>query len=361
VNPWFDLVAVGGTAATRARFRLAVLSGPFRLAPRTLVLLTHRSDWDVPVTTNIFWPGRMWARDPRLVFVARDDMFLPGFLGGYPPGVPRMAQRLVARVNVGEILRRAGLGLPIASAARARLADVALDTPSLALADLPDEVVDPFLARARRLGRAEPRTLADLDGPYLDLLWQTFEPPELPGLDGFWGRRRAQARRDFEALCEHVAGGGSLVLYPEGRPSPDGAVGPLQRGIELLVRRARPEALVPGGIAYDPLGRGRTRAYVSLGEPLEPAGVDVLAALRAQLPQTPGQIAAHAAVQGLDAESVELDGRPTAPGFRELLPDAVAAARVAPRALLERLDLELRSARGEAAETPAAAARPRRA
>jgi hypothetical protein len=358
VRPAFDLVALGGTAAAHARFRVRMLSGTFRLAPRTLLLVTHRSDWDVPLTTTIYRRGGMWRRDPRLVFVARDDMFLPGFLGGYPPGLPLAARRLLARVDVGTGLRLGGLALPIASAARTRLVDVALDDPSLPLAELPERVSAPFRARARRLGRGEPRTLGDLDGSHLDLLWRDYDRTDLPGLDGFWGRRRARARRDFEALCAHVAAGGSLAIYPEGRPSPDGAVGPLQRGLSLLIRRARPQALVAGGIAYDPLGRGRTRAYVALGPPLPP-GADVLAALRAQLPQTPGQIAAHAALHGLDPYRVELDDRPSEPRLRELLPDAVAAARAAPRALLERLDLELRSARGEAAETPAAAA-PRR-
>jgi 1-acyl-sn-glycerol-3-phosphate acyltransferase len=355
LRPAFDLVALGGSAASRARFHGRKLSGRFTNPPRTQQLVNHRSDWDITLTTNIYWPGRMWARDPRLVFVARDDMFLPGFLGGYPPGLPLAARRLLARVDVGRGLRLGRLALPVASAARARLADVALDDPALALAELPGDAVEPFLARARRLGRRAPRTLGELDGSYLDLLWRVYDRAELPGLDGFWGRRRARARRDFEALAAHVESGGSLTIYPEGRPSPDGAVGPLQRGSAVLIRRARPDALIVGGLAYDPLGRGRTRAYLALGPLLDP-GADVLAELRRQLPQTPGQIAAHAAVQGLDPYRVELDGRPTEPRLRELLPDAVAAARTAPRALLERLDRELRSARGEAAGTPAAAA-----
>jgi hypothetical protein len=351
VSIGFRLVALGGSAVTRVRFRVRYLGDPFRLEPRTLLLLTHRSDWDIPLTTNIYWPGRMWAYEPRLLFVARDDMFVPGFLGGYPPGLPLPLRRALARVDVGRGLGWARLALPIASATRARLADVRLDEPSLPLSAVRSE---PFVERARRLGRPLPRTLGDLDGAYLDLLWQQVEPAELPGLDGFWGRRRARARRDLEALVEWVRSGGSLALYPEGRPSPDGAIGPLQRGLELLIRRARPDALVAGGLAYDPLGRGRTRAYVALSERLDP-DADVLGALRRTMPLTAGQLAAHAFLHGAEPEP---DGRPADPRLHELLPEALGAARTAPRAVLERLDLELRSARGEgAAETPVAAGR----
>ncbi|HET7045695.1 MAG TPA: hypothetical protein VFI37_12665, partial [Gaiellaceae bacterium] len=133
-----------------------------------------------------------------------------------------------------------------------------------------------------------------------------------------------------------------------------GSIGPVQRGLGLLIRRARPEVLQPVALAYDPLGPGRTRAYVAVGAPFAPpargAEAEVLAAFRALLPLTPGQVAAHAAVQGIDPELVAAraldERRPAEPRLRELLPGAVAAAREAPRRVLERLDLEFRSARG---------------
>jgi hypothetical protein len=355
VRHGYHLLGLGGSAVTRARFRVRYLGAPFRLEPRTLLLLTHRSDWDIPLTTNVYWPGRMWSYDPRLLFVARDDMFLPGFLGGYPPGLPLPLRRALAGLDVGRGLAWARLALPVASATRARVADVRLDDPSLPLAAIP---AAPFLERARRLRRPAPRTLGALDGGYVDLLWQAFDRAELPGLEAFWARRQLRAARDFAALVEWVRGGGSLALYPEGRPSPDGAIGPLQRGLQALIRRARPDALVAGGLAYDPLGPGRTRAYLALGAPLDPAA-DVLAALRATLPQTAGQLAAHALLHGVAPEP---DARPAERRLAELLPQALAAARTAPPALLERLDRELRSARGDAgAEMPVAAARGRRA
>jgi hypothetical protein len=325
LNPAFHAIGLTVPAVTRLRFDLRVLTPRFELPPGSLLLVTHRSDWDVPVTANVYWAGRFWRRDPRLLFVARDDMFLPGFLGGYPPGLPRVVRRALSRINVGPALLRGGLGVPIASATRARLADVRLYDPSLVPTRDPER------------------------------LWASIEPDG--ELEAFWAHRAAQARRDFQRLVEHVRGGGCLALYPEGRPSPDGSIGPLQRGLDVLIRRARPEALVVGGIAYDPLGPGRTRAYLALTEPL-PADTDVLATMRATLPLTAGQLAAHELLHGVPPEP---DGRPADPRLAEQLPAARAAAARAPRALLERLDRELTSARGEGAETPATAARRRTA
>jgi 1-acyl-sn-glycerol-3-phosphate acyltransferase len=324
----FHTIGPAVSVIPRLRFDVRVLTPRFELPPRSLLLVTHRSDWDVPLTANVYWAGRFWRRDPRLLFVARDDMFLPGFLGGYPPGLPRLARRALGRINVGPALLRGDLGVPIASATRARLADVRLYDPSL---------VPP----------ADP-----------ERLWEVVERDDRPELAGFWAHRAAQARRDFRRLVEHVRGGGCLALYPEGRPSPDGAIGPLQRGLDVLIRRARPASIVVAGIAYDPLGPGRTRAYLALSPPLPP-DTDVLAAMRATLPLTAGQLAAHELLRGVEPAP---DGRPADPRLAAQLPAARSAANRAPRSVLERLDLELTSARGAAAPgTPARAAQRRTA
>ncbi|HET8605553.1 MAG TPA: hypothetical protein VFL66_00845 [Gaiellaceae bacterium] len=351
----FDLVALGGTALTRARFRVTLLGPRFELPPRSLILVTHRSDWDIPLTCNASRRGRFAAKP---VFVARDDLFLPGFLAGYPP-LPLPLRRALAGLDVGRVLRGQRLALPVASASRAQLVQVARELPSLPLDALPGDAVAAIRERARRLGGTEPRLLGDLlDGRYLDLLWRGWRRRDsLPGLDEFWARRQTVARRDFQALLDHVAGGGSLVVYPEGHPSPDGAIGPLERGLGVLVRRARPDALIPFGLAYDPLCRGRTRAYLAVGDPVPPAPREtertVLAALRRTMPLTAGQVAAHALLHGRDARSVAAEAlaeesRPREPRLAELLDEALAAAGVAPRHLLERLDLEFRSARAPA-------------
>ena len=157
-------------------------------------------------------------------------------------------------------------------------------------------------------------------------------------------------------------------MYPEGRPSPDGEIGPLQRGLKALVRRGRPEWIQPVGIAYDALVRGRTQAFVSFGEPFRPPSErveeTVLDRLKLAVPLTAGQVVATALVEGLQAGEAALDaafeearaeGRNVAPeleraaGRRRRLAEALRAARSTSRPELEFLAREYRSARERAA------------
>jgi len=165
-----------------------------------------------------------------------------------------------------------------------------------------------------------------------------------------------------------VRDGNVLIVFPEGRPSPHGEIGPIKPGIGALVRRGKPRAIRPLALAYDPLVRGRTRVHLALGEPVEPPEEDVegalIALLRITMPLTCGQVVAAWLQAGADADlhALERDlsdavavaqkeGRPvepdlaTAGGRRRRLTEALA---VAPRraADLPFLAREYASARG---------------
>ena len=161
-----------------------------------------------------------------------------------------------------------------------------------------------------------------LQGVYADLLWQPLSPEDTRSLEEFWSRRAAQAAGDFRALVEIVRGGNVLIVFPEGRPSPDGEIGPIRPGIGALVRRGKPRAIRPLALAYDPLVRGRTRVHLALGAPVEPPSGDVegalLSLLRATMPLTCGQVVAARLEAGADADLHALE--------RDLA-DAVAVAR----------------------------------
>ena len=200
-------------------------------------------------------------------FAAREDMFEPGFFAGFPATLPNAVRRAVYPIAIGDLLEGALQVHPLRSASRIRLNDVFRSSPELELAEsLPVEIVSDFVTRAEELGLATPRRGADvLRGDYAELLWKTYDRRELNGeaLQPAWGHRHAHALDDFRTLVGLVRRGAIVVLFPEGRPSPDGAVGPLQPGLEALIRRARPRWLLPTGISYDPLVRGRTRVTLS--------------------------------------------------------------------------------------------------
>jgi 1-acyl-sn-glycerol-3-phosphate acyltransferase len=351
VGALYDAVAAGMWMYTRAAFRVTVI-GPesFRLAPRTMIVSTHRRETDVPVICPpLYYGARLWRyRTERMSFAARDDMFLSGFFAGFPPGLSPRARRILFPLGVGRFLPRVQVH-PISSASVARAGEVARAHPALPLTETLPGLVGELRARAQERGLPQPERAEDvLRADYADLLWRPVTREDTPSLEQFWGGHAAHAAAHFRALVDLVRGGGTLVVFPEGRPSPDGEIGPIRRGLPALVRRAKPEWFLPVGITYDPLVSGRTRVVISVGQRVPPPDEDVegatLQLLRRATPLTCGQWLAHERLAGGEitpsrlAEAVEAaraEGRPVEPELLEprargeRLAEAVAARAAA--------------------------------
>jgi hypothetical protein len=320
-------------AYSNAAFRVVVI-GPrrFRLEPGTLIVVSHRRETDVPlICPPLYFGASLWRHpDERMAFAARDDMFVPGFFAGFPPELSPLGRRLLYRVAVGRFL----LGIdvyPISSASVARVGELLRESPYARLVDvLPPELADGLRARSDQRGLPPPDRAADaLRGEYADLLWRPVTRAEAAGPDGFWDRRATQAAADFRRLVE-VLRHRSLVVFPEGRPSPDGEIGPLRRGLAALARRAHARRLLPIAIAYDPLVPGRTRAVLTLGPcvqaPPEDLEATTLELLRKGTALTCGQYVAH---------ELEAGRSPTEAGLAEAVEAARAEGRPVDADLLD--------------------------
>jgi hypothetical protein len=311
----YDAVGHGMWAYSNAAFRVHVYEPEgFAPGPGTLVAVTHRRETDVPVICPpmYFAMGGRGNTTRRMHFAARDDMFLPGFFAGFPPDLSPRARRLLYRVGVAKWLPAVNV-FPIRSANVARTGEVLearREEPLESL--LPAERVAAFRERAAAAGLPALARAGDaLRGEYADLLWEPASPEDTPGLDGFWSGRAARAAADFRTLVEIVRGGNVLIVFPEGRPSPDGEIGPVRPGIGALVRRGKPSAVRPLALAYDPLVRGRTRVHLVLGPPVRLQGKEVedelLTLLRATMPLTCGQVVAGRLHAGADADPAALE------------------------------------------------------
>lgn len=349
----YDAGAVALGVYARARFRLRVVGERFRPDRHTLIVSSHRSDDDVPVIAAALYRQAhgLWRRNSRLHFAVRDDLFLPGFFAGYPPHLPGLVRRVLFPLDVGPVLRSHLPCHPIRSATKLRLFEYLRDHPDERLdALLPPELAGLFPGAARARDT--------LRGRHARALWTAVEPGDLDGphAERSWARRRTGARDDFRELIEVIRVGEPLVIFPEGRPSPDGSIGPVLGGVDALVRRGRPRAVVPIALAYDPLAAGRVQALVGVGAPVDPGG-DVLELLRGTTPLTVGESVAAALADGVDAylrladdvEAAREAGRPHEPELRDT---AVRNARVrsalrraAAHRDLDRLVLAYRSAR----------------
>ena len=323
----FDAVAHGMWAYGHAAFRVETLGPKLELEPGTVILVTHRRETDVPLVCPPLYFGASMRTNHRgrMSFAARDDMFLPGFFAGFPPDLPLAARRLLYRVGVARWLPVVQV-YPIRSARVARLGEVLRARPDAPLAELvAPETAAAFRGRATEASLPPPNRAGDvLHGAYADLLWAAVSPGDgvLDGLDDFWSRRATQATGDFRTLVEILRRPGTLVVFPEGRPSPDGEIGPIRPGIGALLRRGRPVAIQPFALAYDPLVRGRTKVLLSLPERVPPPEEDVdavlLRLLRRSMPLTCGQLVARRLRAGAEADPAALGGA---------LAEAVEAAR----------------------------------
>jgi len=340
----------------RLAFRIENHGGAgFRFDAGLLIVVTHRAETDPPILiAELYRHAKPWLdRNQRLHFAARDDMFERGFFAGFPVGLPAPARALLYPLEIGRYLPMVRVH-PIGSAVRMKLAQ------ALSRVD-PRTPLPPIVAD--RFASARPRTAADaLRSDLAVPLWQDVDRDSFP-LPEAWAFRAAEARGQFTTLVELMGAGEPLVIFPEGKPSPDGAVGPLQAGIRLLVRRGRPARISPWAIAYDPLVRGRTKAIVSLRPQAAPRLDDVedqvLSELKLAMPVTCASAVAYALVTGDDpggalgaaVEVAHEEGRhveralQTAEGRRGRLAECLEAVREAPDHLLHRLAREFESVR----------------
>lgn len=346
-------------AYSHTAFRVETLAPKrLELEPGTLIVATHRRETDVPVLAPaVYYRAGLWRPGATpMSFAARDDMFLRGFFAGFPPDLSPRRRRVLYPLGVARWLPRVEVH-PIRSARLARLAEVLADQPEAQLEDAaPSAVVESVSARAAASELPRPRKAGDvLRSDYADILWVPVSPTDA-GLPEFWSRRAAEAAADFRALVELLQSGGILLVFPEGRPSPTGEIGPLRPGIAALVRRGRPRSVQPLGLAYDPLVRGRTRAFVAVPHPVDPPTNDVEDALLRlmcrSVPLTAGQLAAsqlgmrgrvdlHDLATAADhaVEEARSEGRLVEPALvrrderRRRLAEAVAAALSRPHEL----------------------------
>jgi hypothetical protein len=322
---------------TRAAFRVEDIHGErYRPRPGLMLASSHRAESDVPlICPSLYREGR-YLRDrqsARVHFAARDDMFERGFFAGFPPGLPRAARRLLYPLRAGAVLPLVRVfPVPYPSAAVLRLGRALSELPSeTPLGDiLPPEILDAFAARALASGAAPPSVAENaLRGDYADLLWRYCTPEELSDtvFAASWRRRADEGAQALRRIVELIRSGKVLLLFPEGRPSPDGTIGPIRKGLGTLARRGRPDTILPIAVAYDSLTTGRARAYVAfgreLGVPTDGVEDAVLSALRQTTPLTCGQVVAHQLV----AAATEGRERVETPALVSALAEAVETAR----------------------------------
>ncbi len=254
-----------------------ILPPDYHLHPGTLVVSNHQRDSDVPILTTVLCRRKgLEIRFPLPFYATREDIFRPGFLrdlltdAAWPKPMPtllgRVPLRWLFRIVRAQPMRRV----------REFTFGETLD--ALCAAGLGEENPRTLL-RASMLSRIDarlghvPPTLATLSSAPLGPLRREF-----------WGLRRLYLRAlqplktpfrevisgHLEQLAELLEDGRIVYLAPEGTISNTGQMRRLRAGAARLYDLVRESPKIrPAALSYDPLGPGRLRVVVKIGEALD--------------------------------------------------------------------------------------------
>lgn len=248
----------------------------FTHTPSTVIALGHKRDTDIPVVIPLlyhFQKPKSHARKIRDLYIAaRDDVFERGFLTIYLPGLD-FFRPLFSRTSVigrwFKMLQACPVKLPDEQTANQLLNETLRIEGNLDALEVVDETW-----RAKLLGdelaHQPGLTLKDiiLKGD-LKVLAQYATPRMFnePLANRIRQRHHATMHAQLRYLIRVLEKGGSLLVLPEGRVSPDGRFCKMRAAVIRLVQQARVETtLLPVNLTYDFMDTMRTNVTVIMGQ-----------------------------------------------------------------------------------------------
>lgn len=244
-----------------------------RHAPGALVLFNHRRDYDGAILGRTLLQRRFLRfSGVTPYFVAREDLFHPGFLADYLPTCPDLMRSAFGRIRLAAVLRWLQLR-PMRRIPEYTLGELLRDLLAFA-GDVPlAEVLRPdWVARfADRLGipRADVSISQALRAPR-SLLFErhAFRKLRLETLRAVKSYERRIIDTQLDEFVGLLEAGETVVLNPEGKVSTDGRFQASRRALHhLLNQPTRAVPVLPVALSYDAMSTGRTRVLVRFGSP----------------------------------------------------------------------------------------------
>ena len=318
------LTGVGQLSAALALHAFAVARGRtslhggrlFEPAPSTVIIFKHSSDLDLPVLVHTLFGPHVWrAGAGRISFVARGDLYQPGFLALYFPQLGPLRRGLY-RLNVGTILHRLNV-LPANGTGALLVADW-LDQLAARYGNdalLGDLLSATAIEQAKNVGAGGQLSLGAMRAWRYHRWLEQPAGPEIVAPSVARALRVSAAHRamsQFEDVAARLAAGSMLVLAPEGGLSGDGTLKPFGGVLHRLLRRVPHATVLPVGISYDLPAARRPRVFVRIGARL--TGLGVLSRqegeerVRAALLQESTITLAHLASEAIQSEVAEGTG-----------------------------------------------------
>jgi len=268
-----------------------ILPADYRLDPGTLVVSNHQRDSDVPVLTTVLCRRRGFHIGFPLPFYAtREDIFRRGFLrdllgeAGWPRPLPELLGRVpllwlfrIVRARPMRRVREFTFGEALAALVAAGSGDAA---PAAVLRESTLRRLEATLGRV-------PRTVRDTARARLGRMrveeWG-LRRLRLEALHRLAADFRAIVSAHLDDFAELLDAGRVVYLAPEGTISETGRMRRIRRGPWALLERARETPPVrPLSLSYDPLGPGRLRVVVKVGETFDAAHIQTMRDCNARL------------------------------------------------------------------------------
>lgn len=241
----------------------------------TIITINHKRDLDIPIIASILHLHRtVFKNKLRMHFIARDDLFYPGFLTAHFP-FPGLPGRLIHHVNISPVMK-ALRAHPIHHLVRKRIGSLMREIVQLGGDIQLKHVVKPvgiqYFAElsGRKADAFAGITVKEFLGhSFCRLQQQTTDIGIIPGELSRVLRERmlASINRQLKVFTRILDEGGICLLAPEGQLSPDGRFWPVKSGLHRLVSMTHCDARVlPVNITYDFMARGRMKIYVTIGK-----------------------------------------------------------------------------------------------
>ncbi len=261
-------------------------------APATLLLSSHKRDWDPLIcATHLYYQRGWWRPDGRrMAFVGREDMLSRGFLAEIVAlwHWPRWASWLLDHVNLAPIigpLRAYPIARPLEYSLRQYLFELRAEQGNLPLNEIFSAEFLDHLDRwadllAKRARRAHPNHSARCGLRINDILTWDYREPLMERLrrrallperyQAYKVHQREKIARQVRAAVGALAQGDTLWLAPEGMITQDGAPRRVRESLhDLLALLPAGTRILPVTITYDFMTTRRMRACLSLGAPLQ--------------------------------------------------------------------------------------------
>ncbi len=240
----------------------------YHASPSTLITINHKRDLDILIIApNLHLRRTLFKNKLRLHFIARDDLFKPGFLTAHFM-LKGQVGYLIHKINIGLIMRTLRAH-PISHLVHMRLNSLTRDVIQVqGNIKLKEAIKQKYLdIFSERLGQQNRDGFGDVTlSQFLGFNYRALHeiPTDVAVLkEGLSRKVRMETIKTIEKQlreCADILNNGSIcLLAPEGQLSPDGRFWPVRSGLYRLLSLTNSDVkILPINTTYDFILKART-------------------------------------------------------------------------------------------------------